>query len=312
MLLSKKIIYFTVSQFLFYRTHLGFFSKFLDSSLNFFLLKSYNFYFFNLHFTIFYFRLALNIIKQLISKKSSVLLSIPFHYNFLFQYLNNVKSLNYISNNWIPGLLTNFKNVRHFRLIQFIKFFPNLNQNIFNNLTGKKKFFLVKLLYQYFFFKTNGYFFNFINLLPSFICFFNIEKNLFGINEAFSLNLPFLTFLDINLNVWSTKYIIPGNSKTPISLNFYYFLITKSIFIGFLTEKLNFLFLIHKYNFSYLNNNNWLLSWFFYLDFLKNRNILFLYLLFNFNYYIDSLLNFQLFNYFKKFLYIQIKNLKKK
>lgn len=93
-----NIVYFTVSQFIKYKIHLGFFSRFLDSTLSFFLFKSFNFYFFNLNFTILYLKVVLNIINQLISRRNQILFSIKSSFKFFFQFFNSVNSISYISN----------------------------------------------------------------------------------------------------------------------------------------------------------------------------------------------------------------------
>lgn len=275
---NNKIIYFTISQFIIHKVHLGFFSKFLDPSLNFFLLKKAKFYFFNLNYTLIYLKLVLNILKQLSSRKCSILLSIPFNFSFLFQSLSNIRSLNYISNFWLPGLLTNFKMVYPFLFYSLKHEFNLIFSKIFSFkekldfLESKHRNFLIKVLYQHFFFQKKGILMNSSFLMPSFICFFDVVNNFFGMYEAKRLNIPFAGFADINLFSKSSKYLIPGNSKTTLSLNLYYFLITKSLLIGSLLEKLNFLFLIEKYSsFFFLDHSKF--SWykFKFYNILKNN-----------------------------------------
>ena len=50
-------------------------SSFLDSTLNFYILiKKFNFLFFNLNYTILHFKLVLNIISDLLSKRMSIMI----------------------------------------------------------------------------------------------------------------------------------------------------------------------------------------------------------------------------------------------
>ncbi len=77
------------------------FSCFLDSTLNFYILvKNFNFIFFNLNYTIIHFKLVLNILTDLISKRASIFLC--NNNKFLKTYfLRNFSllSINYLFNN---------------------------------------------------------------------------------------------------------------------------------------------------------------------------------------------------------------------
>lgn len=178
------LIYFTLNQFLKYKIHLGMFSFFLFPTLNFYILiKRFNFLFFNLNYTLIHFKLVLNLITDLVSKRFSILIC-NNDLNFKKYIVNNFNffySINFIFNKWIPGFLTNFKKIYKSILRSY--------NNTSSNFQQKKiKYFLyLKFLGFYLIFKfKNPPFFIFTSNIISFynVCY-----------ESHKLKIPFLVFV---------------------------------------------------------------------------------------------------------------------
>jgi hypothetical protein len=88
-------IAFTISQFVKFKVHLGFLG-FALSTLSVYLIRSYNLYFYNLNFTLFYFRLVLNIIMELQARRFTLLMSINKSRDNYIDLLDNFKNIQYI------------------------------------------------------------------------------------------------------------------------------------------------------------------------------------------------------------------------
>lgn len=177
----------------------------------------------NLEQTIPYLRRALNVVKEIVKNDGKIL--------FLGTRndLSNIVTISakrcgqpYMTNNWISGTLTNWKEI--YPCLERLKIFEEMQENNIN--LSISEFQQFKRL------KTSFEGIKNLSTLPDAL--FVVDTNLhkLAIKEAVKSNIPTIGILDSNCDPENITYPIPGNDDSLEAIHFYYKLMSDSILEG--------------------------------------------------------------------------------
>lgn len=188
---------FTLKQLISLNAHIGNLSNLIHHNAGQYIVGRYgNVILLNLNLSLLYLRRSINLIDQIILSEGKFLLvssDLSFR-NLLKTRMRSVSNYSY-SLGWVGGLLTNFKEIRHF-FIQKNRY-KLTNSSKFSNL-------------------------EYLSRVPVTIFSLGIKMNPWVQQEALCLNIPFVSLVDSDVNPVGIAYAIPGNDE---SINFIYFLV---------------------------------------------------------------------------------------
>lgn len=240
---------FTIEQIFKVGMHLGVFTVAFNSNFKKFKLPVVNitrYSIINLQYSIINFKKVISLLLYIISKRGQFLivnelLSLERFLKFYFsETMQPVSSLN-----WVPGYLTNFKQIRvktlrayyHKRFL--VKKIDKLVQIKGINKTLKNEIFknFNKLTYL----KELKRYIKFFFMVPNIVFVSNSILASLALKEAKVLHIPSVAILDSNSSPTLATYSIPGNSTSTHSLIFYYVLLKHVALKSFQVERKRFL-----------------------------------------------------------------------
>lgn len=145
-------------------------------------------------------------------------------------------NLTYLTRQWLPGFLTNFRVFKKHLLPQIRKYACIIRADKFKLFNPKwRTFYKVVKGLRYTF------------EVPSVVCFLTVRANESAINETFKLMIPSIGLVDTDVScLTKVTYPVLGNDDSIGTLLFLFMAFKNSFLIGVLKKKRYFLFLINS------------------------------------------------------------------